>query len=313
MNLILCFYRVEAEGSEKQKNIYSSECMNITSTIKETKSIISQWKKEGLSIGFVPTMGYLHIGHLSLIEQARKQNDKVVVSIFINPTQFDSKEDFEKYPSNLEQDASKCKEAGTDLIFAPSAEEMYPDALYTFVDMIYLTEELCGKSRQGHFSGVCTVVSKLFNIVTPDRAYFGKKDAQQVAVIKKMVHDLNFNVEIVPCEIKREEDGLACSSRNANLSQNERAAARILSVSLKKALSMLEEGERSAHVIISKIREIIESEPLSNIDYVEIVDSETLKPIEQINGPILVAVAVFIGSTRLIDNFSYDQGTGDRE
>lgn len=280
--------------------------MFIASTILEARNLIRQWKKEGFSIGFVPTMGYLHIGHLSLIERAKKENGKIVVSIFVNPSQFDSKEDFENYPSNMEEDILKCEKAGTDLIFAPAAGEMYPDQMLTSVNVASLTDELCGKSRKGHFGGVCTVVSKLFNIIEPDRAYFGKKDAQQLAVVKKMVHDLNFDIEIVPCEIIREKDGLACSSRNANLSQAERIAAGVIPESLKQAAILLNNGESSASIIKEKITKIIASEPLASIDYVEVVDALTLKPVTHISGSVLIAAAVYIGQTRLIDNFTYE-------
>jgi len=280
--------------------------MKTVNTIAEVKGLIKEWKKSGLSIGFVPTMGYLHEGHKSLVEQARKENDKVVVSIFVNPTQFGPNEDFEKYPRNLEKDEALCSSAGADLIFAPEVVEMYPKSPSAFVDVEGVTEGLCGEKRPGHFRGVCIVVSKLFNIVAPDRAYFGQKDAQQLAVIKTMVRDLNFNIEIIGCPIIREEDGLAKSSRNTYLSPEERIAARVLNRSLSKGKEALAQGEKHSKIIKDIIVKELNSEPLAKIDYVEIVDSVTLKPIDIIEEPILTAIAVFVGKTRLIDNFTFE-------
>jgi pantoate--beta-alanine ligase len=277
--------------------------MIIVKTIKEVRNQINEWKKAGNSVGFVPTMGYLHEGHQSLIERARQENDRVVVSIFVNPTQFAPTEDLESYPRDLERDSVLCECAGADLIFHPQVEEMYSKTACTYVDMEGLTKELCGKSRPIHFKGVCTVVSKLFHIVTPDRAYFGQKDAQQLAVIKRMVQDLDFGIEIVGCPIIREEDGLAKSSRNTYLSMEERKVAVVLSQALSKGKALISDGEKSAGRVKSMIRHVIEKEPLAKIDYVEVVDFDTIKPVDLIDGNILVAIAVYIGKTRLIDNF----------
>jgi len=280
--------------------------MKTVNTISEIRQITKEWKAKGFSIGFVPTMGYLHEGHKSLIEKARVENDKVVVSIFVNPTQFGPNEDFEKYPRDLEKDAALCSDAGADLIFAPEVNEMYPEGSHTFVDVEGITEGLCGEKRPGHFRGVCIVVSKLFNIVSPHRAYFGEKDAQQLAVIKRMVNDLNFDIEIKGCPIIREDDGLAKSSRNTYLSAEERIAARVLSRSLNKGKEALSKGERDSDKLKNIILNELNSEPLAKIDYVEIVDSSTLKSIKNIEKPILAAIAVFIGKTRLIDNFTFE-------
>ncbi len=280
--------------------------MNLVSTINEVRSHIKEWKKEGLSVGFVPTMGYLHEGHKSLIERAVKENDKVVVSIFVNPTQFGANEDLSTYPRDIERDKKLCMEAGASLIFNPEPSEMYLEGAATYVNVDGLTEGLCGSKRLGHFSGVCTVVSKLFNIVSPEKAYFGEKDAQQLAVIKRMVRDLNFDVQIVGCPIIREEDGLAKSSRNKYLSEEERMAAVILSKSLNKAKKLLDEGVRDTRILRTAIEEEINSEVQAKIDYIEVVDSLSLKVIENIEKSILVAIAVFIGKTRLIDNFTFE-------
>ncbi len=277
--------------------------MNIVSTIQEVKEQIRQWKKEGQSIGFVPTMGYLHEGHGSLITEAGKQNDKVVVSIFVNPMQFGPTEDLESYPRDLKKDSAFCEALGADLIFHPQPEEMYHDTFSSYVDMTVLTQELCGLSRPVHFRGVCTVVTKLFHIVEPDRAYFGQKDAQQLAVIKHMVEDLNMNVEVIGCPIIREEDGLAKSSRNTYLSPEERKAALILSKTIFLGEQMVKDGEKDAGKLVEAMRANIETEPLAKIDYVKAVDGRTMQQVERIQGPVLVAIAVFIGKTRLIDNF----------
>jgi pantoate--beta-alanine ligase len=277
--------------------------MKIINTIEEIREQVKQWKREGKSVGFVPTMGYLHEGHQRLIERAHKENDKVVVSIFVNPTQFGPSEDLESYPRDLERDSKLCEEAGADLIFHPEVTQMYADDACTYVDMDGLTKTLCGKSRPIHFKGVCIVVSKLFNIVTPDRAYFGQKDAQQLAVINRMVRDLNFGIEIVGCPIIREEDGLAKSSRNTYLSMEERKSAVVLSQGLAKGKEAIVEGEKSANQVKNIIREVIEIEPLAKVDYVEVVNFDNIEPIDTIKGNILVAVAVYIGKTRLIDNF----------
>lgn len=277
--------------------------MKIIKTIEELRPIIKGWKREGLTVGLVPTMGYLHEGHKSLIVKAVSENDKVVVSDFVNPTQFGVNEDLSSYPRDIERDAALCEAAGADIIFYPEPEEMYFPDKCTFVDMDKLTKGLCGKTRPVHFSGVCTVVSKLFNIVTPDRAYFGQKDAQQLAVIKRMVRDLNFDITIVGCPIVREADGLALSSRNTYLSEEERKAALILNKSLTLGKEMIEAGEKNAAKVREAIIKNMETEPLAKVDYVEIVDAENLEPVENIDAPVLVATAVYIGKTRLIDNF----------
>ena len=276
--------------------------MKIVETIKEVRSQVKEWRMQGLSVGFVPTMGYLHEGHKSLIDRAVAENDKVVVSVFVNPMQFGPKEDLASYPRDLDRDAALCEGAGADLIFHPEPSEMYHDDFSSFVDMNTLTGGLCGKSRPIHFRGVCTVVAKLFNIVTPDKAYFGQKDAQQLAVIRHMVSDLNIGVEIVGCPIIREEDGLAKSSRNTYLNPEERQAALILSKSLQKGKELLDAGEKDAAKVCQVITDTLNSEPLAKIDYVELVDWNTLEPVDTIDGPVLVAIAVYIGKTRLIDN-----------
>ena len=275
--------------------------MKIVGTVKEVREQVKEWKKQGLSVGFVPTMGYLHEGHKSLMDAARKGNDKVVVSIFVNPMQFGPTEDLATYPRDLDHDAALCESAGVDLIFHPEAEEMYEKDFCSFVDMTGLTEGLCGKTRPIHFRGVCTVVNKLFNIVTPDHAYFGQKDGQQLAVIKRMVRDLNMDIEIVGCPIIREEDGLAKSSRNTYLSPEERKAALILSktVALGKELA---KTEKDANKVVEAMKKNIETEPLAKIDYVEAVDALSMAPVEKLEGSCMLAMAVYIGKTRLIDN-----------
>lgn len=277
--------------------------MKIVETIAEVRAQVQAWRKEGLSVGLVPTMGYLHEGHQSLIDRAVADNDRVVVSVFVNPMQFGVGEDLESYPRDMDRDAAICEKAGASLIFHPEPSEMYPKDFSSFVDMSTLTDGLCGKSRPIHFRGVCTVVSKLFNIVTPDRAYFGQKDAQQLAVIRHMVSDLSYGIEIVGCPIVREEDGLAKSSRNTYLNPEERQAALVLSRSLAAGRKLLENGETSAERIRQEITRQIQTEALAKIDYVEVVDWRNLEPVEVINGPVLVAIAVYIGKTRLIDNF----------
>lgn len=275
--------------------------MKIVGTVKEVREQVKEWKKQGLSVGFVPTMGYLHEGHKSLMDAARKGNDKVVVSIFVNPMQFGPTEDLATYPRDLDHDAALCESAGVDLIFHPEAEEMYEKDFCSFVDMTGLTEGLCGKTRPIHFRGVCTVVNKLFNIVTPDHAYFGQKDGQQLAVIKRMVRDLNMDIEIVGCPIVREEDGLAKSSRNTYLSPEERKAALILSktVALGKELA---KTEKDANKVVEAMKKNIETEPLAKIDYIEAVDALSMAPVEKLEGACMLAMAVYIGKTRLIDN-----------
>lgn len=276
--------------------------MKVVGTIKEVRTLVKEWKKNGESVGFVPTMGYLHEGHGSLITKARENNDKVVVSIFVNPLQFGPSEDLESYPRDLEKDSKFCESLGADLIFHPEPEEMYHDDFSSYVDMSVLTEELCGLSRPVHFRGVCTVVSKLFNIVQPDNAYFGEKDAQQLAIIKHMVQDLNMDVNVVGCPIVREEDGLAKSSRNTYLSVEERQAALILSKTIELAKKLIAEGERDADVVVAKMKANIETEPMAKIDYVKAVNGLTMQQQKEIKAPMLIAMAVYIGKTRLIDN-----------
>ncbi len=274
--------------------------------IKELRSLIKSWKREGLSVGFVPTMGALHEGHESLIKKAVLENDKVIVSVFVNPTQFGPNEDFDSYPRDINKDLNLCMNAGAAIVFNPEPSEMYFDNKSTSISVSNLTSVLCGAKRPGHFDGVCLVVSKLFNIVTPDKAYFGQKDAQQVAVLKRMVRDLNIDVEIVPCPIIREEDGLAKSSRNTYLSKDERIAALVLSKSLNIAKVLLENGERNRNIIKEIMKTEIMKEPLAKIDYIEIVDSDSLENVENIEKSILVPIAVYIGKTRLIDNFIFE-------
>jgi pantoate--beta-alanine ligase len=275
----------------------------ILNTINDIRLEIKEVLRDGKSIGFVPTMGYLHEGHLSLVKRAKQENDIVVVSIFVNPTQFGPGEDFESYPRDLERDSKLVKDAGADIVFAPQVNEMYPEGCSTYVEVEgNITKKLCGASRPGHFKGVTTIVSKLFNIVTPHRAYFGQKDAQQVAVIEKMVRDLCLDIEIVPCPIIREDDGLAMSSRNIYLNEEERRAATILSDSLFKVQEMIRHGEKQASRISDFIISNIKNEELAEIDYVEIVSAKTLEEIEEIKGDVLIALAVKIGKARLIDN-----------
>ena len=256
--------------------------MKISGSISEVRQIVKEWRKEGLTVGLVPTMGYLHEGHKSLIDKAVKENDRVVVSVFVNPIQFGPTEDLASYPRDLERDAKLCEEAGANLIFHPEKEEMYFDDFSSFVEVQGVSKGLCGKSRPIHFRGVCTVVTKLFNIVKPDRAYFGQKDAQQLAVVKRMVRDLNMDIEIIGCPIIREEDGLAKSSRNTYLSPEERKAAVILSKSLKLGKEAIEAGERDCKKIIDIITNNINTEKLAKIDYVEIVDPLSIENIDKI-------------------------------
>ncbi len=276
--------------------------MKIIERVDELKKVVGSLKQEGKTVGFVPTMGYLHEGHLSLVRSSRQDNDITIMSIFVNPVQFGPSEDFEKYPRDIEGDSRKAGEAGVGILFIPSVKEMYPDNYNTYVEVVGITDMLCGKSRPGHFKGVCTVVLKLFNIVEPDRAYFGQKDAQQVAVIRRMVRDLNSRVQIVACPIVREKDGLAMSSRNVYLSREEREAALILSKSLTEAAAMAAGGERSRGRLQAYLVGRISGEKLADIDYVEILDAETLELKETLKGRTLLAVAVRFGKTRLIDN-----------
>ena len=279
--------------------------MQVTNTIEKTRELVNNWKKEGKSIGLVPTMGYLHEGHASLIRRCREENDIVVVSDFVNPTQFGPNEDLEAYPRDFDRDSALCESIGADLIFCPSPVEMYHDP-HAFVSIDTLSDTLCGKTRPIHFKGVCTVVSKLFNIVKPDRAYFGQKDAQQLAIIKHMVQDLNMDINVVGCPIVREEDGLAKSSRNTYLSPEERKAALILSKTVKLAKELIDAGEKDADVVVAKMKENIETEPMAKIDYVKAVNGLTMQQQKEIKAPMLIAMAVYIGKTRLIDNMILD-------
>jgi pantoate--beta-alanine ligase len=281
------------------------ENMRLVHTVAEMKKIVNDILKSGKSIGFVPTMGYLHKGHLSLVEAARKENDVVVVSIFVNPTQFGPNEDYSRYPRDFERDLRLLEPIGVDYVFNPSVEEMYPAMYSTYVEEVELSKYLCGASRPGHFRGVCTVVTKLFNIVKPTKAYFGQKDAQQFRVLKRMVRDLNMDVEMIEMPIVREEDGLAMSSRNVYLNPEERKEATRLYKSLLKAKELIESGERDVQKIKSEMLKILDH-PLLKVDYVEVVDEETLRPVEKIERKVIVALAVFVGKARLIDNMIFE-------
>ena len=270
--------------------------------ISELRKILSQARREGKTIGFVPTMGALHEGHFSLIRAARQETDFLVTSIFVNPTQFAPSEDFAQYPRDLEGDLKKAEEIGVDLVFAPSADKMYPQGFATYVWQERLTERMCGLSRPGFFRGVATVVTKLFNIVGPCVAYFGQKDYQQSVVVRRMVRDLNMEVEIRVLPTVRQSDGLAMSSRNKHLSESERQEALCLYQALKEAEALVAAGERKSEKIIEKMREIVAGAPSARIDYMVVVDPENLEDIETIEGEVLVALAVWIGKTRLIDN-----------
>ncbi len=273
--------------------------MEIVKTITELKTL--RHNLSG-SVGFVPTMGYLHKGHLALVKQARIENSHVIVSIYVNPTQFGSGEDFGTYPRELNHDLELLREEGADIVFVPSDNEMYPPEFYTWVDVEKITERLEGASRPGHFRGVATVVAKLFNIVQPSRAYFGQKDAQQVVVIKRMVSDLNLGIDIVVVPTVREEDGLAMSSRNIYLNPRERQAATILFKALDLARQLRRNGENDANKLRKQMTSLIKKEPLAQIGYVSIADTETLEELNLIDGPALASLAVLIGKTRLIDN-----------
>ena len=276
--------------------------MKVVTGVAGMKALARQWKEEGKKVGFVPTMGYLHEGHLSLVRESKKRTDVTVVSIFVNPAQFGPNEDFKKYPRDLEKDSAYLEQGGVDCLFYPDAVEIYPPGYRAYVEVHGLQDRLCGKSRPGHFRGVSTVVLKLFNIVRPDIAFFGAKDAQQILIIEKMAADLDLDVEVVTCPLVREPDGLALSSRNAYLSPEERKAALVLSISLRWAERAIGAGERDAAKVTAGIRAAIEAEPLARVDYVEAVDPVNLEPVAEIRGDILIVLAVFIGSTRLIDN-----------
>ena len=280
--------------------------MKIATTIAEVRAQVREWKQQGLTVGLVPTMGYLHEGHASLVKTSVQQCDRTVASVFLNPTQFGPGEDLETYPRDFEHDCALLTECGCDMVFHPEVSEMYPDGFATFVEVqSEMPRQLCGKTRPIHFRGVCTVVSKLFNIVTPDKAFFGQKDAQQLAIIRRMVLDLSMGIEIVGCPIIREEDGLAKSSRNTYLSLEERKAALCLSKAVKAGQEAIRTGI-PAEELLGKMRAVIEAEPLAKIDYVSMVDALTMQPVEKADHNVLVAMAVYIGQTRLIDNFSYE-------
>ena len=279
--------------------------MEVIKRTAEMQEISLRLKREGRIIGLVPTMGYLHDGHLSLIKKARRENDIVIMSNFVNPLQFGPKEDFATYPRDLDRDNKLAESAGVDYVFAPTTEEMYPQGYDTYVEVKGpITEKMCGKSRPGHFKGVTTVVLKLFLITQPDRAYFGQKDAQQAIVIRKMVTDLNVPVKIITCPIIREEDGLALSSRNTYLSSEERLQALTLPRALSVGRDMILKGETDPQKVRLHIKQILESSPGIRVDYVEVVDGDDLSDLSVIKGKVLLAAAVYVGKTRLIDNIN---------
>lgn len=278
--------------------------MKIATTIAEVRAQVAAWKKEGLTVGLVPTMGYLHEGHASLVDEAVRQCDRVVASVFVNPTQFGPNEDLEDYPRDFDRDKALLEEHGCHLVFHPPVEEMYPEGAATYVEILSdMPKQLCGKTRPIHFRGVCTVVSKLFNIVTPDKAFFGQKDAQQLAILRRMVRDLSYGIQLVGCPIVREADGLAKSSRNTYLNPQERQAALVLSQAVKLGQELVARGERDAAKLVAAMSAHIAAQPLARIDYVEAVDGVTMETVETLQGTVLVAMAVYIGKTRLIDNF----------
>jgi pantoate--beta-alanine ligase len=281
--------------------------MKVAKTIKSVRAAVKAARKAGRTIGLVPTMGALHCGHASLIERSAKHGDFVVVSIFVNPTQFGPKEDLAKYPRPLRDDLRICKDSGVDVVFVPDVKEMYRQEEFSWVNVDKISEPLCGRFRPGHFRGVATVCAKFFNIVQPDLAYFGQKDAQQLAVIKRMVINLDFGLKIVGCPTVREADGLALSSRNRYLSADERKDATCIYRSLKTAREMIEAGRTNPKTIAAKIRKIISAaKSLSSIDYISIVDADTLQDVNRIAGKVLIAIAARFGSTRLIDNLTVD-------
>ena len=280
--------------------------MEFIRTIDELRDRVASAKGAGMRVGLVPTMGALHAGHLSLVSEARSECGFVVVSVFVNPTQFGPSEDFDRYPRPLTADCDLCEKAGVDVVFAPEVKEMYPDEQVTWVNVEKITEPLCGASRPGHFRGVATVCAKLFNIVLPDRAYFGQKDAQQVAVIKRMVQDLNMPLEIRVCPTVRESNGLAMSSRNKYLSESEKENAVFIKKSLEKCRQLVRQGVLDRETIESEMRQILESGGVVEIEYIGVVDADTMERVDRIGGKVLVAVAVKVGSTRLIDNILVD-------
>ncbi|MCL5773122.1 MAG: pantoate--beta-alanine ligase [Firmicutes bacterium] len=276
--------------------------METIESILEMKAWSSTTKAQGKKIAFVPTMGYLHKGHLELIKKAKERCPRVVSSIFVNPKQFGPSEDYANYPRNLERDRELAEWAGTDVLFVPKAEEMYPEDYSTYVEVEELSDVLCGASREGHFKGVATVVMKLFNIVQPYEAFFGEKDAQQLIIIRKMIKDLNMDIKIISVPTIRETDGVALSSRNKYLNEEERKQAVCLYQSILRAKEMIDSGERSAEKIKAGMEKVIKEKPLAGIDYIEIVDASKLKKLDSISGRVLVALSVKIGKARLIDN-----------
>lgn len=280
--------------------------MIIANTISQVRDQVRQWRREGLTVGLVPTMGYLHEGHGSLVGKAAEDCDRVVASVFVNPTQFAPGEDLDSYPRDFERDCEILEKQGCSMVFHPSVDEMYPDGngkTDTYIEILNdMPKQLCGRTRPNHFRGVCTVVGKLFNIVLPDKAYFGEKDAQQLAIIRRMVRDLSYGIEIVGCPIVREPDGLAKSSRNIHLKPDERKAAAVLYRSLKIAEEMASDGEKSSKAVTDAVRAEIEKEPLAEVEYVSAVDSLSMEPVETVGKGTLIAIAVRIGQTRLIDN-----------
>lgn len=282
--------------------------MIVAEKISQVRQQVKIWKSQGFTVGLVPTMGYLHEGHTSLVDTASANCDKTVVSVFVNPTQFSPSEDLDTYPRDFARDAKLLEQHGCDMVFHPDVDEMYPGGkgtTDTYVEMHgAITENLCGITRPDMFRGVCTVVSKLFNIVTPDKAFFGEKDAQQLAVIKKMVRDMSYGIEIIGCPIVRESDGLAKSSRNTYLNDEERKAAVVLYKSLQLGKKLIKGGEQSADKVLRQMTDLIESEHLAKIDYVSCVNGITMEPVETIERGNLIAVAVYIGKARLIDNFT---------
>ena len=278
--------------------------MIVATTIAEVRAQVREWKQAGLTVGLVPTMGYLHEGHASLIDKAVSLCDRVVASDFVNPTQFGPGEDLEAYPRDFDRDCALLEEHGCHMVFHPEVSEMYAPDAATYVEILSdMPKQLCGKTRPIHFRGVCTVVSKLFNIVTPDRAFFGQKDAQQLAIIRRMVRDMSYGIEIVGCPIVREADGLAKSSRNTYLNAQERQAALVLSQAVALGQRLISQGETDADKLVTAMTAHIQAEPLARIDYVSAVDGVSMLPVEKIGPGVLVAMAVYIGKTRLIDNF----------
>lgn len=276
--------------------------MKTIKTLTELKKTIDEQKADGRSVGFVPTMGYLHKGHMALVEKASEYNDFVVVSIYVNPTQFSESEDLQSYPRDMDRDLEVCRKYSVDIVYTPSNEEVYPSGYQTLVNVKELSAHLCGAFRESHFEGVATIVTKLFNMVEPDKAYFGLKDYQQFKVIERLTKDLNFDIEIIGVETKRDNDGLATSSRNIYLDTDEREEARYLYKSLCKAERLLKDGMKNSNQIIKTIREVLDTKDLIKIQYIEIVDPKDLKSIGNINGQALVAIAAYVGKTRLIDN-----------